>query len=249
MQDIHFRFYAELNDFLPAPLRGSPISLRLNRRTSIKDMIESLGIPHTEVDAIVVNGKAVHFSYILQPQDLISVYPAFSSLDTLNENKLRPPLTNGYRFVLDCHLGKLAKYLRQLGFDTLYENNFDDEELAHISSVEQRILLTRDRNLLKRSIIDYGYFVRHDAPRQQLDEVIRRYTLQDKFTPFGLCSRCNGTISSVRKSDIIERLELKTRQYYDRFYQCNSCSQLYWEGSHFDNMRKLIKHLSGHSTH
>lgn len=249
MSELSFRFYAELNDFLPVALRHRQFNRHLNRRTSVKDMIESLGVPHTELEAIIVNGVSVDFHYILQDNDQISVYPAFSSIDISNLLKLRPSLPEKNRFVLDCHLGRLAKYLRQLGFDTLYKNDYDDEELASISATEQRILLTRDRALLKRSIIDHAYYVREVIPGKQLDEVLNRFSLAKQIKPFGLCTHCNGRIVAVRKSDIIDKLEPKTRAYYDNFYQCTDCKQIYWEGSHYEKLQKLFNEISMKTVH
>lgn len=238
-----FRFYAELNDFLPAASRQTDIRYALERRASVKDIIESLGIPHTEIEIIVANGVSVDFSYIVAAGDHISVYPVFESLDIqpllrLRESPLREP-----RFVLDCHLGRLARYLRQFGFDTLYRNDYDDAELAQISADEHRILLTRDRNLLKRSIISHGYFVRATDPRLQLDELIQRFQLQALLQPFGRCTRCNGSVEAVDKPDIEHLLETKTRRYYQHFWRCRGCGQLYWEGSHYREMCRLGEEL------
>lgn len=238
-----FRFYEELNDFLPPEKRKLTFDYPLLRRASVKDIIEALGVPHTEVEVILANGESVDFGYIVGGGDRISVYPMFESLDIrpllkLHELPLRQP-----RFVLDCHLGRLARYLRQLGFDTLYRNDYSDEGLATISAGEKRILLTRDRNLLKRRIIDHGYFVRNQDPRRQLDEVLARFDLYSDIEPFGRCTRCNGEVTAVDKTEILDRLEAGTRQNFDEFWQCSSCGQIYWEGSHFEKMKSLTDTL------
>ena len=241
---IHFRFYASLNDFLPLKRQGSGFSIELDRRTSVKDMIEALGVPHTEVEAILINGTSVDFTCIIKGEDRISVFPAFDTPDIaplIKLNELPPGRT---RFVLDCHLGRLARYLRQLGFDTLYRNDFNDDEVAELSATEQRIVLTRDRNLLKRSIIRHGYFVRQTDPRKQLDEIIQRYALKHEIIPFGLCTRCNGEVRRVDKTSILDLLEPNTRLHYNDFYQCSSCRQIYWEGSHFEHMKRLSDHYT-----
>lgn len=238
-----FRFYEELNDFLPATQRKQDIPYPLERRASVKDIIESLGVPHTEIEIIIVNQTSVDFSYIVNDGDHVSVYPVFESLDIQPLLRLREAPLRDPRFVLDCHLGRLARYLRQFGFDTLYRNDYDDEELAQVSADEHRILLTRDRNLLKRRIITHGYFVRETDPRQQLDEVIARFQLQGLLRPFGRCTRCNGIVEAVDKQAIEHLLEEKTRLYYQHFWRCSNCGQLYWEGGHYRDMCRLNEEL------
>jgi len=239
MSYVQLRFYAELNDFLRDPQKKTRFKHELNRRTSVKDLIESLGVPHTEVEIILANGKSVDFSYIVKQQDDLSIYPMFESVDVTPLLKLRDAPLRDTRFVLDCHLGRLARYLRQFGFDTLYRNDYADDELAHTSASEHRILLTRDRSLLKRSIITHGYFVREFDPRKQLDEVIRRFDLRNQIIPFGRCTRCNGIVEVVNKAAIEHLLEPKTRRYFDEFWQCTDCGQVYWEGSHVKHMIEL----------
>ncbi len=239
MSYVALRFYAELNDFLRDAQKQTRFKIELNRRTSVKDLIESLGVPHTEVEVILANGKSVDFNYIVKRDDELSIYPMFESVDVTPILKLREKPLRDIQFVLDCHLGRLARYLRQFGFDTLYRNDFTDDELADTSAREHRILLTRDRSLLKRSIITHGYCIREHDPRKQLDEVIRRFDLRKQIIPFGRCTRCNGIVEAVDKEAIEHLLEPKTRLYFDEFWQCTSCGQVYWEGSHVKHMLKL----------
>jgi hypothetical protein len=192
MLHAFFRFYGSLNDFLPPARQQTEFTHRLKDRGSIKDTIEGLGVPHPEVDLILVNGQSVGFKYLVQGGDRISVYPQFTRLDIAAISRVRPPPLSDYRFVLDVHLGKLAAYLRLLGFDALYQNNYDDDELAAISSQEARILLTQDRGLLKRSLVTYGYAVRSPYPETQLVEVLTRFQLQAAIAPLQRCPRCNG---------------------------------------------------------
>jgi uncharacterized protein with PIN domain len=241
---VWFRFYAELNDFLPAWRRKRRFAHALNRRASIKDMIEALGIPHTEIEVILVNGKSVDFTYIVNDGDDISVYPMFESLDIRPLLKLRPEPLRRPRFILDTHLGRLARYLRLLGFDCLYRNDYHDDELAWISSEQQRTLLTRDRTLLQRRIITRGYFVRALEPQQQVIEVLRRFDLSGDLRPLSRCTRCNGLLEGTEKEAVRERLEPKTRRYYRRFRICPDCGQIYWRGSHFGKMTRLIEKLT-----
>jgi len=236
-----FRFYEELNDFLPPGLRKAAFTHEFQRRASIKDMIEALGVPHPEVELIIVNGESVGFDYIVRDGDRIAVYPVFESLDITDQLRVRRRPLRELRFVLDGHLGTLARYLRLCGFDTLYRNDYGDEELAAISADQARILLTRDRNLLKRSIITHGYCVRHDDPRDQLAEVFRRFDLYDAAQPFTRCTHCNGILQDVEKSEVEHRLEPLTRRYYDLFRRCRDCDRLYWRGSHVEPMEALIE--------
>ena len=248
MSYVHLRFYAELNDFLRDARKQTRFKIELNRRTSVKDLIESLGVPHTEVEIILANGKSVDFSYIVKRDDELSIYPMFESVDVTPILKLREEPLRETSFVLDCHLGRLARYLRQFGFDSLYKNDFTDDELADTSAREHRVLLTRDRNLLKRSIITHGYCIREHDPRKQLDEVIRRFDLRSQIIPFGRCTRCNGIVEAVDKEAIEHLLEPRTRLYFDEFWQCTDCGQVYWEGSHVKHMLKLTDEVMNSST-
>jgi uncharacterized protein with PIN domain len=236
----HFRFYAELNDFLPPDKKQRTFSHSFELNASVKDMIEALGVPHTEVDLILVNGQSVDFSYLVQDGDQISVYPVFESLDITPLMRVRPQPLRETCFVLDVHLGRLTTYLRMLGFDALYRNDYADEELAHVSSSQGRVLLTRDRGLLKRSIVTHGYCLRATNPRQQVLEVLRRYDLFKSIKPFQRCLHCNGLLQPVDKAAISHRLLPKTRQYYDEFRRCQGCDRIYWKGSHYQRMQQFI---------
>lgn len=238
-----FRFYEELNDFLPPERRKHDIEYAFTRRASVKDMIEALGVPHPEVELIIANGESVGFDYLVRDGDRIAVYPVFEAFDVSSELKVRNRVLRTPHFVLDVHLGALARYLRLCGFDTLYRNDYEDEELARISATQNRILLTRDRNLLKRGIITHGYCVRHDAPREQLGEIFRRFDLMDATEPFTRCARCNGPLEDVDKAGVVHRLEPLTRKHYDRFRQCTECGRLYWRGSHVASMKARIDEL------
>jgi uncharacterized protein with PIN domain len=241
MPTARFRFYSELNDFLPHDRRQETFIHLFEGQPSIKDTIEALGIPHTEVDLILVNGISVDFSYRLRDGDHVSVYPAFESIDISPLLRVRPQPLRETRFVLDTHLGRLSGYLRMLGFDTLYRNDFSDEILAHISSKEGRILLTRDRGLLKRGMVTHGYCVRETNPRCQLVEVLRRFDLLGSIEPFIRCIRCNGLLEDVCKKEVLDLLPLQTRRSYNVFRRCQACGQIYWRGSHFQHMQRFIE--------
>lgn len=245
MSQAQLRFYEELNDFLAPALRKTEFTHRFARRTSIKDMIESFGVPHTEIELILVNGVSVDFSYIVNDGDRISVYPVFESLDISPLVRLRPKPLRSPRFVLDCHLGRLTRYLRLLGLDCLYRNDYDDEAIAEIASQDRRIVLTRDRALLQRKIITHGYFVRAIKPRLQVKEVLTRLDLYGSIAPFTRCPRCNGQLVDVNKQKIEDRLEPLTKKYYDKFRLCEECGQVYWQGSHHVRAQRLIEELVG----
>ena len=240
MQRARFRFYAELNDLLPQPKRGQCFSHAFEAVASVKDTVEAFGIPHTEVDLILANGKTVTFSYLLRDGDRISVYPVFRSLDPGPLSCLQPRSGGEMRFVLDTHLGKLAAHLRMLGFDSVYRNDCGDEVLAQVSAAEQRTLLSRDRGLLKRSLVTHGYLVREAQPREQLVEVLRRFNLSGSVATFRRCLDCNTLLQAVPKDQISHRLPPETRKHYDEFHVCTGCNRLYWKGSHYQRMAVLI---------
>jgi uncharacterized protein with PIN domain len=244
MARVRLRFYEELNDFLAPALRKVTFTHVFDRRASVKDMIESFGVPHTEVDIILVNGHSVDFSYRVQDGDCISIYPVFESLDISPLVRLRPAPLRSPAFVLDTNLGRLARYLRLLGFDCLYENDYEDRDVALLADREQRIVLTRDRALLQRKLITRGYFVREVRPRLQVKEVLARFDLYRLVAPFTRCVRCNGKLQSVDKQTIEHQLEPKTRKYFDIFRQCTRCGQIYWQGSHHARSLRLIEELT-----
>jgi len=233
-----FRFYEELNDFLPPGRRKRSLAYHFSGHPGIKDPIEVFGVPHTEVELIIVNGQSVGFDYQLQAGDRVAVYPVFESLDISPLLRLRAKALRHPRFVLDVNLGKLAKRMRLLGFDSLYRNDYSDAEVANIALDEQRIVLTRDRRLLYSKQISHGYWVRAVNVNCQVDEVLRRFDLYGSVQPFARCLVCNGVLTSVAKADILDRLEPKTRLYYQKFYRCNDCQKIYWEGSHLEDMRR-----------
>lgn len=240
---VELRFYEELGDFLPPERRGRSFTYPLRRRTSVKDLIEALGVPHTEVDLILADGASVGFDHRVRAGERIAVYPLFESLDIAGLTRVRPePLRADQppRFVCDVHLGTLARYLRLAGFDTVWRNDLDDAELAGISARDKRVLLTRDRGLLQRRIVQHGVFVRDDNPRSQFAQVCRRLDLRTLVRPFGRCARCNGRLAPVAKARIAHHLAPKTRRYYQRFWQCDSCGQIYWRGGHYDHIRHLL---------
>jgi uncharacterized protein with PIN domain len=236
-----FRFYAELNEFLTPERSGRTFEYAFLDRAPVKDRIESFGVPHTEVDLILANGESVDFSYVVEDGDFISVYPMFEAIDIRPVLRVRPEPLRETRFVLDAHLGRLAAFLRMLGFDTLYGNHVSDEELARISRDEHRILLTRDVGLLKRGMVTHGYFVRETDTKRQLAEVVRKFDLQGSIAPFERCMRCNALLREATAEAVADRIPSHARERYREFNECPACGRVYWKGSHYDRMRKLIE--------
>jgi uncharacterized protein with PIN domain len=242
-KEVDVRFYAELNDFLAPWRRGGATPYAFEVSGSVKDMIETLGVPHTEVDLILVNGEPEDFTYRLRNGDRISVYPVFESIDISSLVRCRPLPLRESRFVADTHLGRLVRHLRMLGFDTEYREDTQDEELATISFQERRILLTRDRALLKRNVVTRGYCVRATDSREQLREVLQRFDLSGAIAPFSRCVHCNSLLRPTPKDLISDRLPPKTEQYYEEFQVCPSCERIYWKGSHYRRMQRFMEEL------
>lgn len=240
MNVAHFTFHDRLNFFLPRHLKYNTIAHPFDWRGSVKDMIESIGPPHPEVELILIDGISVGFDYIVHPDDVIDVYPDFDAVTVPDKVRLIPPYPGRPRFILDTHLGKLAGYLRMMGYDTLYRNDYPDDELAAVSNAENRILLTRDTGLLKRSPVIYGYFVRNTSPRLRLIEISQRYNLVDEMQPFHYCMKCNGLLEPVAKNSIQNQLQAGIAEHYEVFHRCADCEQIYWQGSHYERMQRLI---------
>jgi uncharacterized protein with PIN domain len=243
-----FRFYAELRDFLPEDQRSGNVRVKIAGHETVKHLIEALGIPHTEIDLLLANGESIGFDYLVAENDYVSVYPMFEVIDIQPISKLRQEPLRIPKFINDTHLGKLADYLRLLGFDTLYQNDFQDDELAAISAAEDRIILTRDRGVLKRKVVTRGYLVRADLPQDQVVEVLRRFDLAAQAKLYSRCSLCNGILEEVKKEDILEKLEPLTMKYFHQFKRCPQCGQVYWKGSHFDHMDDFLNNVLDLST-
>lgn len=245
-----FRFYEELNDFLPVARRKRSFAHGFNGTPTVKDTIEALGVPHTEIDLILVNGKSVRFTSHLHGGERVAVYPMFERLDVRPLYRLRPHPLRRTRFVADVHLGTLARRLRLLGFDTLYGPSFEDARLASISADERRILLTRDVGLLKRSAVTRGHWVRHTDPLQQLKEVIDAFSLQQDLKPFTRCMVCNGDLRAVQLASVAGLVPPGVLERCHRFRQCAQCKRIYWRGTHFKrlNMYALALRQAAGST-
>ena len=248
MYNITIRFYEELNDFIPPHQRKRDIAFSFTGRRSVKDLIESFGVPHVEVDLILVNGESVDFTYIVRDGDRLSVYPVFESLNIENVNRLRPSPLRDTRFVLDVHLRKLARRMRLLGFDVDYEAGRDDQELADIAERENRILLSRDRQLLMRRNVSRGFIIRNDDPHKQIVEVLERLDLWDRIKPFSRCIECNGTLAPLpfNSRDFIEvkeRIPTGVLKWCSDYLHCSGCKKIYWKGSHFNKLVGIVNRI------
>ncbi len=243
--DVWLRFYSELNELLSRKRRGVTFKRSLPKPTSVKDLIEGCGVPHTEVDVILVNGEPEDFEYLVTGGEQISVYPVFHSVDIPVTIRLQTRELIDPRFVVDVNLGKLARYLRLCGFDTKYSNDVKDNDLITTMQEEDRVLLTRDRKLLMHKVIQKGKLIYSHKPADQIEEVMDRFELQTKTDPFSRCINCNGILEKAEKADVIEKLEPLTKRYFDQFAKCSQCGQVYWKGSHRNRLHpKLEKYLN-----
>lgn len=236
MARAQFRFYAELNCFLAPSLRGRRFVHECARDASVKHMVEALGVPHTEIECIIVNGSAVTFSYRLEEDDEVDVYPC--RVLPHCPQPLRAPSPS--RFIADAHLGALARKLRLLGFDVLYRNDYDDAHVAAIAVEEQRVVLTRDRDLLIRKAIAHGCFLHATDTEGQLSQVLQRFGLRSRIRAFTRCLNCNGVLQQVDKAAVADRVPPSSYARYSAFRECPACARVYWEGSHVERMRARI---------
>jgi uncharacterized protein with PIN domain len=236
-----FRFYEELNDFLPPERRKTSFRSPFYGSPSVRDTIQAIGVPHTAIDLILVDGRSVDFSHRLQGGEWVSVYPVFERLDISPLIRLRPGPLRCTRFILDVHLGKLARYLRMLGFDAAYERDHDDVTIIDLSLQQQRVILTRDLGILKQSRVTHGYWLRHAEPGQQLQEVLLALDLFRQLQPFTRCLDCNGRTYPVNRNAIRGQIIPEIFQRFREFWQCHDCMKIYWRGSHYESMLRQVK--------
>ncbi len=226
-----FIFHPELTCLLPKALRGRPAVCTVAPHQSIKHAIEALGIPHTEIGAVAVNGQMRPISGHLAPADRVEVFPP--APPALSEGE--PP-----RFIADAHLGRLARYLRFAGIDTLWKNAWDDAELVAIAGREGRIALTCDRALLMHRALAAGCYLRSRQPRAQLAEVARRYALMLCGPQASRCLECNEVPLPVTKSEVAAELLPRTLAAFEQFWRCPGCRRTYWRGSHWQRMKAAL---------
>jgi uncharacterized protein with PIN domain len=243
-----FRFYEELNDFLPVAQHKRDIEQVFAPPVPVRHLIETLGVPHTEVEVILLNGLSVGLDHRLQDGDRVSVYPMFESLNVTPLLRIRPAPLRNPRFLADAHLGKLAHYLRMLGFDTLFFNDAGDSQLAALSTTANRVLLTRDRALLMHKQITHGCYIHSIDARDQLLQVIRRLDLVDSVRPFSRCMECNGMLQGAEKCQVKSKLPKGVASHYNAFWRCTGCGRIYWKGNHYRAMRDWISALKNELT-
>ena len=234
------RVYGELNDFLAPASRQTTVELAFDRGTTVKDFIESRGVPHTEIDLVLVNGESVDFHRQLVDGDRVAAYPVFEALDVAPVTRVRSEPLRVMRFVLDVHLGRLARYLRLAGFDTVYDREAGDDRLAEVSRAEHRVLLTRDQGLLKRRVVTHGYCVRSTAPSRQLAEVVSRFDLRRLVRPFSRCTVCNGVLAAADRQEVAADVPERSREQFTEFLRCPTCRRIYWKGSHFSRLEQIL---------
>ncbi len=244
-----FRFYEELNDFLPREQRKRTFSYRFRGTPSVKDAIQALGVPHSAVDLILVDGEPVNFSHRLIGDERVAVYPVFESLDISPIHRLRARPLRRPHFVIDVHLGKCARYLRMLGFDCIYEPDWDDETIIDFALENRRIILTRDRGILKQTRVTHGYWVRSKNPVDQVREVLAALDLNAQIRPLTRCLDCNGVIHQVGKVQIGGEVDPAILSRFDAFWRCRDCGKIYWRGSHHARMLQRIQMLKAPLRH
>ncbi|HEY4638316.1 MAG TPA: Mut7-C RNAse domain-containing protein [Candidatus Udaeobacter sp.] len=239
--NVRLLFHGDLNIFLRSKSQELAVERRLAEKTSIKDVIESCGIPHPEVDLILLDNQAVGFAHTVAQDAKAEVFPVESHETHHAEKRIQTIGIN--RFVADGHVGSLTRNLRLFGFDVAYSKNADDRQLLEIMAAENRALLTRDRRLLMHAIVRHGYYPRSQNADEQTIEVLRRFDLSDLIAPFTRCLRCNAPLQEAAKADLIDELEPLTKIYYHQFRRCPDCKQIYWSGSHFPKLQKRIEKI------
>lgn len=236
--NVRLKFHGDLPFFLRS--KRDTVDRRLNERTSVKDIIEACGVPHTEVDLILVDGNPVDFGHIIGFEASIEAFPTgLKTVTSFPENRLQ--VRDVRKFIADGHLGKLVRDLRLLGIDVICDRDAEDRQLVKAVATQDRALLTRDRRLLMHAAVRHGYYLRSQNPLQQTVEVLRRFDLSPALAPFIRCLRCNALLEPVSKEKIVGQLEPLTKIYYDQFRSCSGCKQVYWPGSHFEKLQRRIK--------
>jgi hypothetical protein len=240
---VSIRFYEELNDFLDPDKQKKEYGITFPVKRTVKDIIEGEGVPHVEIDLILVNGNPVGFNHHVRNGDRISVYPEFELLDISPLNRLRPVPLRRSRFIVDANLGRLARYLRMTGFDTHFDTGLEDPEIIRIADQEKRIILTRDIGILKNGAVLRGYYLRSQYPEEQIREVVKKFHLKGQFEPFSRCIACNGKILPVSKNNVLDRIPPRVGDLFDEFFICKLCGRVYWKGSHHQRMLEMIERL------
>ncbi|MGX1560787.1 Mut7-C RNAse domain-containing protein [Streptomyces sp. NPDC055506] len=229
--EIHVEFAPELHVFAPRARRAGTVRAATDGVAGLGHVVESLGVPLTEVGALVVDGREVPFSHVPAAGESVTVRAV-----------ARPQKIPGapLRFLLDVHLGTLARRLRLLGVDTAYEStDIGDPALASRSAAEQRVMLSRDRGLLRRRELWAGAFVYSTRPEEQLRDVLDRF--RPELLPWTRCTACNGVLRKATKDEVADQLKRGTHATYDVFAQCGACGRAYWKGAHHDQLEAIVE--------
>jgi uncharacterized protein with PIN domain len=229
-------FAVALQPFLGPARRGGPVAVAIDRSRSVKDAIESLGVPHTEVGQLLIDGRVAALEDLLRGGEQVEVAARGDDPD---------PGDALPRFVADAHLGKLARHLRLAGFDCLWRSDWDDDALVATAVAEARVVLTRDKGVLRRRAVSRGRFVRTTDSEAQLAEVLRAFGLRARLQPFSRCRECNVPLEDVAKPEIEAALPEGVRALYSRFKRCPGCGRVYWQGTHFARLRAMLKRMAG----
>ncbi|WP_405535435.1 Mut7-C ubiquitin/RNAse domain-containing protein [Streptomyces sp. NBC_00075] len=228
--EIVISFAPELRLFVPAERRAGRTTVVTDGSSSLGHVVESLGVPLTEAGRLLVDGREMPVSHVPVAGETVEVAAV-----------VRPQRVPGapLRFLLDVHLGTLARRLRLLGVDAAYESeDIGDPALAAQSAAERRVLLSRDRGLLRRRELWAGAYVYSDRPDDQLRDVLDRFA--PALVPWTRCTACNGRLERADKETVGERLEHGTRRTYDVFAQCVDCERLYWRGAHHARLEAIV---------
>ncbi len=235
MNSAIFRFYDVLNDFVDRERKNLNFFYQFVNSPSVKDCIEAIGVPHTEIEAIKINSEFTDFTHRVNQDDKIEVFSIKSDIDLTQSIELRPEIKD-YKFIVDANVAKMTKNLRMMGFDTYYDFDLSDKEIVALAEREKRIILSRDIGLLKRKNAIYGYFLRKTNIEEQVTEVFTRYRLYDKVKPFTLCLKCNQLIRKVSNKEAKQFIEENILNEYEDFFKCDKCNKFFWKGSHYDKM-------------
>jgi uncharacterized protein with PIN domain len=239
---VTIRLYGSLGDFVSASRRGAGFEHEAGEPRSAKDLVESLGVPHCEVQVVLVDGASVGFGHVLRGGERIAVYPYFSSIDA-GDTTAGEPLPDDPRFVLDGHLGRLAAYLRALGVDAAHDRDADDASIALKAADEGRVVLTRDVGLLKRALVRHGWWVRSDDPRTQFRDVVARFGLAARASPFTRCLACNGVLESAPSDSVVAAVPERVLRRVKSYARCPGCRRVFWRGTHHRDLSALIGSL------
>ncbi len=243
MITVCFRFYEELNRYLPERTRKVWFEYFAAEGTPVGQAIQAMGVPESEIDLILVNQQSKGWDYLLRDGDRVSVYPVFELFNIAGVTKLRERPLRNPSFICDVHLGRLCRYLRILGLDTLYSNSYTPDEMISISVKEKRIILSKCYRLVKNEQVTHGYWIRSSAPKEQLRDVLNKLDLRGAFNPLSRCLNCNSLIKPIAKNQVLHRLQPNTLNYFDEFFICDQCDHVFWKGSHYDSMLEFVSHL------